>query len=132
MLRDRIEVDGIQLLGDVYYFSLSFVTVCSNGDLRLVGGNSPTEGRVEICVNNVWGSVCQDTWGDTEAGVACQQAGFSAESATTATFGRGNNTAVYTVACTGTETRLNSCQQSPNLNCVSVVGAGVSCQRCKS
>ena len=33
---------------------------CSNGDVRLVGGSIPNEGRVEICIENQWGSVCDD------------------------------------------------------------------------
>lgn len=113
-------------------YECSFLIVCTNGDIRLVGGTSPTEGRVEVCVNNVWGSVCGDSWRNTEAVVACQQAGFASEGALTATFGRGSNTAVYNVMCAGTETRLDGCQQSPNMNCVSVNDAGVSCQQRKS
>ena len=35
------------------------------------------EGRVEICVNNQWGTVCDRNWEAAEASVACRQAGFS-------------------------------------------------------
>ena len=42
------------------------------GDIRLVGGDS-TEGRVEICHNREWGSVCDQAWDSTDAGVICRQ-----------------------------------------------------------
>ena len=51
---------------------------CTNGDLRLVGGSSRFEGRVEVCVRHSWGTVCDDSWGSEEAKVVCRQLGFSA------------------------------------------------------
>ena len=61
-------------------YSPSFVflhIVCANGDIRLSGGVSDTEGRVEICYNATWGTVCDNMWGSTNADVVCRQLGFS-------------------------------------------------------
>ena len=53
------------------------VALCLNGDIRLRGGTNLGEGRVEICNNNAWGTVCDDAWGTADANVACRQLGFS-------------------------------------------------------
>ena len=53
------------------------VALCLNGDIRLRGGTNLGEGRVEICNNNTWGTVCDDAWGTPDANVACRQLGFS-------------------------------------------------------
>ena len=50
---------------------------CTNGDIRLVNGAVYQEGRIEICINGVWGSICGDEWtAGTSAFVACKQLGF--------------------------------------------------------
>ena len=52
-------------------------TDCTDGDIRVVDGDSALQGRVEICIDGVWGTVCDDMWGVEEASVACRQLGFS-------------------------------------------------------
>ncbi|KAH3847557.1 hypothetical protein DPMN_089882 [Dreissena polymorpha] len=42
-------------------------------DIRLVGGNSELEGRVEISINGIWGTICGDGLFDfTDADVLCR------------------------------------------------------------
>ena len=50
------------------------------GAIRLVGGTLPNEGRLEVCMNTRWGTVCDDAWGTVDASVACRQLGYSAHS----------------------------------------------------
>ena len=49
---------------------------CDDGDVQLVGGKTEREGRVEICYNGVWGSVCADGWDEVNANVVCVQLGY--------------------------------------------------------
>ena len=59
------------------YVRIMQALLCQEGDLRLVGG-SIDRGRVEICVNEIWGTICAtNNWGQPEATVACKQLGFS-------------------------------------------------------
>ena len=52
-------------------------TACSDGDIRLVSTtNNPLQGRLEACVNNNWGTVCEHGFGIPDANVACGQLGF--------------------------------------------------------
>ena len=51
-------------------------TGCTDGDVRLVGGND-MEGEVQICRNGVWGYICGEEWTEKEARVVCQEKGFS-------------------------------------------------------
>ena len=48
---------------------------CTEGAIRLRGAGN-TYGRVEICHSNIWGTVCDDSWGTPDAQVACRQLGL--------------------------------------------------------
>ena len=52
---------------------------CKNGSIRLRGGDRPSEGRVEVCVNNHYGTVCGDHWDNRDAGVVCRTLGYQAD-----------------------------------------------------
>lgn len=59
-----------QLLLDLLHFCFSGVPI------RLVGGESPREGRVELHMSGQWGTVCDDGWTDRDAEVVCRQLGY--------------------------------------------------------
>ena len=130
--------------------------VCNTGDIRLVGGSDQYEGRVEICINDQWGTVCDDSWGVADATVVCNQLGnpfsgrvrqhmilwcricsqlslpcvLGAIAYSSAYFGQGTGQ-IYMddVACSGTESSLYFCPSLPlgNNNCGHYEDAGVKC-----
>ncbi|XP_030839710.1 uncharacterized protein LOC115923370 [Strongylocentrotus purpuratus] len=83
----------------------------SPGDVRLVGGSSTLEGRVEVYYDNVWGTICNRGWDSTDSGVVCRQLGFQV-SLSSPSFGPGIPTQriwLADVKCESSDRRLNEC-----------------------
>ena len=58
------------------YLLSHLLATCSHGDTRLVDGSTSSEGRVEICINGIYGTVCDDSWDNNDAEVVCRQTGY--------------------------------------------------------
>ena len=70
----------VTFLVTFFYCSVSAEECVIEGDVRLVDGRpSINEGRVEVCVDGEWGTVCDHNWGSAEAQIVCNQLGLAAE-----------------------------------------------------
>jgi len=80
-------------------------------DLRLVDGASENEGRLEIQIGGVWGTVCDDFWEFTDADIACKQLGFSRALISQSIPLRGDGLPIflYNVTCSGSESFIWDC-----------------------
>lgn len=55
---------------------VEFIFLLQTGALRLRGGYRKGEGRLEVFADNIWGTICDDTWSISNADVVCRQLGF--------------------------------------------------------
>ena len=61
----------------IYYFiALIESGNCMEGSVRLVNGSFTTEGRVEVCSNGIWGSICSNKFTAIDAYVICKELGY--------------------------------------------------------
>ena len=56
-------------------YLISFAN-CEEGDVRVMDGDITQGGRVEVCANNIWGSICSDGFDFTDAYVVCKELGL--------------------------------------------------------
>ena len=103
------------------------------GNVRLVGGDIPNIGRVEIFLLGQWGTVCGYGWDIADATVVCHELGYlrAVEAPSPATFGAGSGPFWYSsVRCVGTEMNLTECSKYFSLTgsaCSHSQDAGVEC-----
>ena len=51
--------------------------VCEEGSMRLAGGQIEQEGRPEVCLNGVWGSICGYGWSELDGFMFCEDLGYT-------------------------------------------------------
>ncbi|CAI8048095.1 Scavenger receptor cysteine-rich domain superfamily protein, partial [Geodia barretti] len=89
---------------------------CNETDVRLVDGLTPHDGRVEICFNGLWGSVCDDLWDARDAQVVCRQLGYDGSSTAIQQHPVKSNASLFyylnNVGCSGDEDRLSECEHN--------------------
>ncbi|XP_034050584.1 neurotrypsin [Thalassophryne amazonica] len=105
----------------------------TDGVVRLVGGDTPWEGRVEVFHNGDWGTVCDDHWTQQHAEVVCRQLGYRghAEVMADGTFGEGIGLILLDdVHCEGSETSLLDCSHGiwGRTDCSHSEDVGVRCR----
>ncbi|XP_012675528.2 lysyl oxidase homolog 3A isoform X2 [Clupea harengus] len=102
------------------------------GKVRLRGGASTGEGRVEVLKGTAWGTVCDDRWNLQSASVVCRELGFGSakEAFTGARMGQGMGPIYMNeVLCAGEERTLWDCPHKTitSEDCQHVEDASVRC-----
>ena len=100
--------------------------------VRLVNGNTTLTGRVEIYLDNQWGTICDDGWDINDANVVCRQLGFPSASKAFggASHGKGSGPIwMNNVACSGSEAYVTDCSHRGwgNNDCTHSKDASVEC-----
>ncbi len=98
-----------------FYTDVTSNYTAGEGAVRLVGGDTVLEGRVEVFLLGHWGTVCDYNWDFADATVVCHQLGYpeAVEAPRYAAFGAGSGPSwYYNVYCTGTERNLTDCSKS--------------------
>ena len=110
---------------------------CTYGDIRLanfyIGNYGRSEGRVEVCYNNEWGTVCNGYWNGNDARVACRQLGYDSGYYNYWSYGNAFGYGVGSVwlnylQCNGQESNLFDCSKSlGSQNCNHYYDVSVRC-----
>ena len=101
--------------------------------VRLAGGSSEAEGRVEVYINGEWGTVCGLSWDPLDSKVVCQQLGYKGVKQTYSdtsqhNFGAGTGQSwLGGLLCTGSEANLLQCPFGVGGVCTRSRDVGVVC-----
>lgn len=101
-------------------------------NVRLMDGATPNEGRVEVAVNGVWGTICDDYWSIEDAQVVCRMLRLPQATAATKgkSFGSGFGPIwMDDVKCIGNESSLLLCNRADLgvKDCAHLEDSGVVC-----
>ncbi|XP_052271847.1 deleted in malignant brain tumors 1 protein-like [Dreissena polymorpha] len=107
----------------------------SGFNIRLVNGSRPSQGRLEVFYNNIWGTVCDDGFNSSAAIVVCRMLGFTGNvfapaALNSTTYGQGAGQIwLDDVKCNGTESSLSLCRTTNwgEHNCGHSDDVGVDC-----
>ena len=92
--------------------ALCSVPTLGYSSIRLVGGRTQYEGRVEVYRSGEWQTICDDSWDIAEAEVVCRQLGYGYAilAIQEAAFGQGSGGQWDRVwSCSGNEASLDDC-----------------------
>ena len=67
---------NVRTLHSLFVLIILPIAYCTNGDIRL-GDRAMLRGRVEVCINGTWGTICDHHWTQQEASVVCSHLGYS-------------------------------------------------------
>ena len=148
-MKVKVLVSEVLLIRVIY-----IVASCENGTVRLYSERDSyfrRYGRVQVCINNTWGTVCDKTWDDNDASVVCRMLGYSPYGKTSAlrlvsyyniitgaaALTRRFQESVWPMYirelnCTGSEDSIWSCPHNNNARsgCTAYADASVVCE-CK-
>lgn len=128
-------VSDFTTVTDSFHFCnkyIYFVAGCNDWDVRLVNGSTQAKGVIEVCINDTYGSVCNEGWSDEGARVVCDNLGYSRQNASAISDVLFNIDSgpinINHVVCEGTEQSLGECSFSYNTDeCAHGGAAGVNC-----
>jgi len=112
----------------------TFVPCPREGSIALTGGRSSREGRLQVCHNGIWGTVCDDGFTDAAARVVCYSLGFGyvGYPVNINTYGIGEGQMwLDDIHCYGTERHISECSHRGwgVHNCIHKEDVAVSCIR---
>uniref|UniRef100_A0A1X7U7E9 SRCR domain-containing protein n=1 Tax=Amphimedon queenslandica TaxID=400682 RepID=A0A1X7U7E9_AMPQE len=87
-----------------------------SGQIRLQGGTYSSYGRLEVYCNGQWGTVCDDSFGPTDARVACRQLGYSDYYSYSGNLAGSSSQPIWldSVSCSSSYTCLATCESCPS------------------